>query len=167
MSSINSIYFKNFMATATIVLVSFLLIGIAFVFIGGNFVINDARANMAANANEIIRITSAIEDAGDLESWDIRMTISMLSQGTGNHIFLCDAKGHVVSCSDKQLACQHMGTTLPQTALELMEQEEGLNQLTDLQNLIRVQTYCRLIKNQNLRIADHCLSNTDSLTVPF
>lgn len=128
----NSIYFKNFMATATIVLVSFLLIGIAFVFIGSNFVINDARANMVANAAEIIRITSAIEDDADLEGWDIRMTISMLSQGTGNHIFLCDAKGHVVSCSDKQLACMHMGTEIPQSTREVLELEGGLDQLTDL-----------------------------------
>ena len=128
----NSIYFKNFMATAAIVLVSFLLIGIAFVFIGSNFVINDARANMASNAAEIIHITSAFQNEGDLENWDIRMTLSMLSQSTGNHIFLCDAKGHVVSCSDKQLACAHMGTGIPKSILETLEREGSLNQLTDL-----------------------------------
>ena len=137
----NSIYFKNFMATATIVLVSFLLIGIAFVFIGSNFVINDARANMAANAAEIIRLTSSIEDDGGLESWDIRMTLSMLSQGTGNHIFLCDTKGRVVSCSDKQLACAHMGTAIPESAMDIMEREGELNQLTDMEGYFEDTAY--------------------------
>ncbi len=131
-SSINSIYFKNFMATATIVLVSFLLIGIAFVFIGSSFVINDARDNMKANTAEIIRITSGVKDEADLESWDIRMTVSMLSQGTGNHILLCDGRGRVLSCSDKQLACPHMGSQIPEDYLQLLDQEGDLNQLTDL-----------------------------------
>ena len=89
----NSIYFKNFMATATIVLISFMMIGIAFVFIGSHFVINDARESMAANAEEVSRIASAVSEESELESWDIRMTISMLAQGTGSHIMLCDAQG--------------------------------------------------------------------------
>ena len=119
------------MATATIVLVSFLLIGIAFVFIGGGFVISDARENMAANAQEISRIAAAVTGEAELESWDIRMTISMLSQGTGNHIFLCDTNGYVVSCSDKQLACPHMGVQIAEDYLHMMNREGGINQLTE------------------------------------
>ena len=128
----NSIYFKNFMATATIVLVSFMMIGIAFVFIGSHFVINDARENMAANAEEVSRIASAVSEESELESWDIRMTISMLAQGTGNHIMLCDTQGYVVSCSDQQLACPHMGTQIPQSYLEHIRQEGNMNQLSDV-----------------------------------
>ena len=137
----NSIYFKNFMATATIVLVTFLLIGIAFVFIGTGFVINDARTNMAANAAEISRTAAAVTNESELESWDIRMTISMLSQGTGNHIFLCDPNGYVVSCSDKQLACPHMGTRLSDEYLVLIEQDSGINQLTDLDGFYENTSY--------------------------
>ena len=137
----NSIYFKNFMGTATIVLISFLLIGIAFVFIGSNFVINDARTNMAANAAEINRIASAVTDEAELESWDIRMTISMLSQGTGNHIFLCNDDGYVVSCSDKQLACPHMGMQIAEEYLHMMEQNGSINQLTDLDGLYENTSY--------------------------
>ena len=128
----NSIYFKNFMATATIVLVSFLMIGVAFVFIGSHFVINDARENMEANAEEVSRITSAVTEESELESWDIRMTLSMLAQGTGNHIMLCDAQGYVVSCSDRQLACPHMGTQMPQNYLDHIHQVGTMNQLSDV-----------------------------------
>ena len=129
------------MATATIVLVSFLLIGIAFVFIGTSFVINDARSNMVANAEEISRIAAAVTDDEELQSWDIRMTISMLSQGTGNHIFLCDSNGYVVSCSDKQLACPHMGMQVSVEYLQLLAEEGGMNQLTDLEGFYENTSY--------------------------
>ena len=150
----NSIYFKNFMGTATIVLISFLMIGIAFVFIGSSFVINDARTNMAANASEINRIASAVTDEAELESWDIRMTISMLSQGTGNHIFLCNDDGYVVSCSDKQLACPHMGVRIAEDYLRMMEQEGGINQLTDLDGFYENTSY---VVGERVVIADGTL----------
>ena len=128
----NSIYFKNFMATATIVLISFLLLGIAFVGMGSHFVITDARENMAANAEEISRVAFAVSDELDLSGWDIRMTISMLSQGTGNHIFLCNEQGYVVSCSDMELACEHIGRKIPDSYLNVINSTGSMNQLTDL-----------------------------------
>ena len=54
----NSIYFKNFMAMAVIVLTSFLIVGVSFVFILRYFVMNDARENMVANAEQISRNAS-------------------------------------------------------------------------------------------------------------
>lgn len=130
--SMNSIYFKNFMATATIVLISFMLLGIAFVGMGIHFVITDARDNMAANAAEISRSASALSDEKELSGWDTRMTISMLSQGTGNHIFLCDERGYVISCSDLDLACEHIGRKIPASYLNSIKVNGNMNQLTDL-----------------------------------
>lgn len=128
----NSIYFKNFMATATIVLVSFLLIGIAFVIIGSDFVVSELQENMAANAEEVSRIAAAVSEESALESWDIRMNISMLAKGTGNHILLCDEGGFVVSCSDEQLACHHIGSKVPESYLRLVETEGSMNQMTSM-----------------------------------
>ena len=93
----NSIYFKNFMAMAVIVLTSFLIVGVSFVFILRYFVMNDARENMVANAEQISRNAAAMTDVDELEDWDTRMSISMLSEATGNHIFLCDKNGVVIS----------------------------------------------------------------------
>ena len=120
------------MATATIVLVSFLLLGIAFVFIGSSFVIDDARDNMTANAEEISRIASAVSGESGLENWDIRMTISMLSKGTGTHIFLCDGQGYVVSCSDMELACGHIGRKVADTVLLQICTDGSMNHMSDL-----------------------------------
>lgn len=137
----NSIYFKNFMATATIVLVSFLMIGVAFVFIGSDFVITDARENLAANAQEVSRVASAVSEEAELESWDIRMTISMLGQGTGSHIFLCDHQGYVVSCSDRELVCKHIGCKVPDGYLNLVKADGYLNQLTSMDGLLDTTSY--------------------------
>ena len=129
---VNSIYFKNFMATATVVLTSFLIVGVAFVFIFRYFVIADAGDNMVANADEISRAAAAMTDEEGLDGWDMRMTISMLSQGTGNHIFLCDENGLVISCSDMSLACEHIGKQIAPVYLNTALTAGKMNQLTDL-----------------------------------
>ena len=163
----NSIYFKNFMATATIVLVSFMLIGIAFVFIGSHFVITDARENMAANAEEVCRVASAVTEESELESWDIRMTLSMLSQGTGNHIFLCDARGYVVSCCDRQLACEHLGTRIPESYLNLLRRDGYMNQMTDLDGYFANTSYVigQQIVHNDGEVIGYAVVSKDATTI--
>ena len=129
---LNSIYFKNFMAMAVIVLTSFLIVGVSFVFILRYFVMNDARENMVANAEQISRNAAAMTDVDELEDWDTRMSISMLSEATGNHIFLCDKDGVVISCSDKSLGCGHIGKQIPKTYIAAVNSNGQLEQLTDL-----------------------------------
>ena len=129
---LNSIYFKNFMARAVIVLTSFLIVGVSFVFILRYFVMNDARENMVANAEQISRNAAAMTDVDELEDWDTRMSISMLSEATGNHIFLCDKNGVVISCSDKSLGCGHIGKQIPRTYIAAINSNGQLEQLTDL-----------------------------------
>ena len=84
-----SIYFKNFAATAAMVMASFLILGAAFVFLGRSYVINNYRESMEANADEVCRSAQALTREGALNDWSLRMTLSTLSQITGNHIFLC------------------------------------------------------------------------------
>ena len=49
------------------------------------------------------------------------------------------------------------GMILPQLA----------DQITDLDDLFRIQTYRGLIQNDNLRVAKDCLRQSDSLSVTF
>ena len=104
-----SIYFKNFAATAAMVVLSFFILSMAFVFLGRNYVINNYRNSMQANAEEVRHNAQVMARDGMLNDWGLRMTISSLSQITGNHIFLCDTSGTVVSCSDMYIACDHIG----------------------------------------------------------
>lgn len=147
----NSIYFKNFVATATVVLVSFLIVGIAFVFMGRYFVMADAKNNMMANAEEIVHTAEVLFDGEELDGWDLRMTLSMLSQGTGNHIFLCEEDGLVVSCSDMDLACEHIGRSIPTSYLLAVAGDEGEGMLTDLNGFYESS---RVVVGEPLRSGD-------------
>ena len=75
-----SIYFKNFAATAAMVLFSFLILGTAFVFLGRSYVISEYRGNMVSNAEEVSHAAQALVRSGELTSWDLRMVISTLAQ---------------------------------------------------------------------------------------
>ena len=112
-----SIYFKNFAATAAMVLFSFLILGTAFVFLGRSYVISEYRGNMVSNAEEVSHAAQALVRSGELTSWDLRMVISTLAQSTGNHIFITDTDGTVVSCSCRNIACEHLGRTLTGSAM--------------------------------------------------
>ena len=56
----SSIYFKNFISTAALVIVSFLMLGIAFLFFGRNYLINEYRDSMDRNADEVVRAAAAL-----------------------------------------------------------------------------------------------------------
>lgn len=115
-----SIYLRNFFATATLVFASFLLISLAFVFITRSYIISEYRDDMQAGANEIARVSAAVAKDDSLESWALGMVLSSLSNSTGNHIFVTDAGGTIVSCSDKAPVCRHIGMQIsPVTVAEI------------------------------------------------
>ena len=127
-----SIYFKNFAATAAMVMASFLILGAAFVFLGRSYVINNYRESMEANADEVCRSAQALTREGALNDWSLRMTLSTLSQITGNHIFLCGQDGIVVSCSDMNIACAHLGKAIDSAVFTTLHGGGTFNQVSTL-----------------------------------
>ena len=127
-----SIYFKNFTATAAMVVLSFFILGLAFVFLGRSYVINNYRNGMQANAEEVRHNAQAMVHDGSLTDWGLRMTISSLSQITGNHIFLCDTNGTVVSCSDMNIACVHIGQQIGGTELVTLARGQMVDEVSTL-----------------------------------
>ena len=57
----------------------------------------------------------------------------------------------------QNMGAKDHGMILPQLA----------DQITDLDDLFRIQTYRGLIQNDNLRVAKDCLRQSDSLSVTF
>ena len=123
-----SIYFKNFAATAAMVLFSFLILGTAFVFLGRSYVISEYRGNMVSNAEEVSHAAQALVRSGELTSWDLRTP----AQSAGNHIFITDTDGTVVSCSCRNIACEHLGRTLTGSAMTQLRSDGKLNLITSL-----------------------------------
>jgi len=129
----NSIYFKNFLISAVLVIFCFLIVGTAFVVLGRGFLISDKRETMSANARELALVAQTLSQEEDaLSSWELRMYLTSVAHITGNHIFLTDAEGTVISCSDREMICAHMGRQIGSQSLILLRTNGELNTLTDL-----------------------------------
>ncbi len=104
-----SIYLRNFAATAALVTICFLVIGFSFFGIGRTYLLEEYRSKMESCANEAARVAAAVSKKEGLSGWTLSMNLSTLGNSTGNHVFITDQGGTVVSCSDKSMRCEHKG----------------------------------------------------------
>ena len=131
----SSLYFKNFIVTASLVIFSFLMLATAFMFLGRNYVVNENRDEMNDNADEIVHTALALSDTdGNINSWELRLVISSMSKSSNNHIFITDSSGTVVLCSDRELVCKHIGSTITQYVMTQLQEDGSIDQLTSLED---------------------------------
>ena len=135
-----SIYARNFMATAAMVFVCFLVVSLSFVGIGRSYVIREYRQNMEVSAREISRTAYAISKTDSLNSWVLSMTLSTIAQSTGDHVFITDEDGVIVTCSDRAPICEHLGVQIPEEILE-QAKSVSLQGLSDLGGLYKARRY--------------------------
>ena len=114
------------------VMFSFLILGTAFVFLGRSYVISEYRDNMVSNAEEVSHAAQALVRDGELSNWDLRMVISTLAQSTGNHIFITDTDGTIVSCSCRNISCEHLGRSVGSAQLTQLRSDGKFNLITNL-----------------------------------
>ncbi len=136
-----SIYLRNFLATALMVSVCFLIIALSFVGIGRNVVISRYREDMVNSAQEVARTASAIAQSDSLTSWVLGMSISAVANATGNHVFITNPEGLIISCSDRAPICAHMGQTIPGDVIEQLTKLGSYDTLSDLGGLYKAGRY--------------------------
>jgi len=114
----NSIYFRIFIATALIVLLSFSLLGGLSMIIKKRRAMADKRAMMTSALSETARYitTQYLYYAVNLDDLDLNMWLTMTSGVTGFDLLVTDANGVVESCSDKYLV--NLGKIVPDTLLQ-------------------------------------------------
>lgn len=105
-------YVKNFMFATGLIILSFIILGSLFLGIGRSIMISERKADLKSNITELAKLSSAYSNYGDLSGWNFRIVLSTLAQSTGNHSFICDENGVVISCSDTELSCPHIGVTI-------------------------------------------------------
>lgn len=130
-----SIYLRNFVATATMVSICFLIVAVAFVGIGRSYIIDEYRDNMENSAGEVAHIASAMAQNDGLNSWALGMNLSSISNSTGNHIFITDEGGLVVSCSDRTMICEHIGKQLSENVMLQLRTNGHIDQITNLDGM--------------------------------
>ena len=111
-----SIYYRNFLATALILLLSFLILGAVFTTWSYRIVMNEQRKGLSSTADDVAEIVSAYCTETEPDSFEIRMFISSAARSSNCHIMLADLDGTVISCSDMDVQCEHMGKRLPSDA---------------------------------------------------
>ena len=136
-----SIYLRNFVATALLVTICFLVISFAFVGIGRQYLINEYQDKMDTCAEEVSRIAAAVSRSEGLSSWMLSMNLSALSNSTGNHIFITDSEGMIVSCSDRAMGCDHLGRRVGGAFFELLAREGERQDVCNLDGIYPADRY--------------------------
>ena len=116
-----SIFIKNFATTALVLTFCFLLLAVSFIGIGRTYLIEDYRRDMMNCANEVSRTASATARMSSLSDWSLGMAISTIAGSTGNHIFITDSDGVIITCSDRYPLCEHLGRQISEQIISLME----------------------------------------------
>ena len=96
---------------------SLLLVAVSIFLLGRNYIVEDYNANMRGSADEVAHLASAVAEDDSLNSWMLGMNLSSISKATGNHIFVADENGVVVSCCDELPMCSHLGKAIPEDIL--------------------------------------------------
>ena len=112
-----TIFFRNFFSTAAIVFVSFVMLGAVFASLSYRYMYNSRRDEMSHMAQEATNNVSALSSMWTIDSLEIKMMLTMMSNMSGNNILLTDTSGIVVSCSDNYINCMHMGKQVPTNVL--------------------------------------------------
>ena len=128
----NSIYFRIFIATALIVLLSFSILGGLSTAISYRRIMADKRAMMISTLNETARYitTQHLHYAVNLDDLDLNMWLTMTSGVTGFDLLVTNADGIVESCSDKSLI--NLGKLVPESMLLLVKSDDNTVMLSTL-----------------------------------
>ena len=130
-----SFYFKNFIFVAGLVMLSFIILGASFVLFGRNYMLRERQESITENAIEVSRLASAYSQDGTLTDWDFRIVLSSIAQSTGNHCFVARSDGTILTCSDSELRCRHIGQHISQDVLTALETSGYYTALTQLGGL--------------------------------
>ena len=125
-----SIYLRNFMAVALMVLVCFLILISSFFSICRNYIVSEYRVDMENSARELARVANAMGQTESLSGWSLRMSLSSISNATGNHVFVTDKNGVVVNCSDRAPVCEHMGMVIDPEIIKVIDAKGEFDQMS-------------------------------------
>ncbi|MBQ3403907.1 MAG: HAMP domain-containing histidine kinase [Oscillospiraceae bacterium] len=161
MSRKMSLYSSNRITVVSILLISFLILGIVFLLLGYRVVINDKRDQMNVMADEAELLVSAYVNSSQLDDLELRMGITSLARASGFHIILCNSDGTVVNCSDKEINCQHIGMRLdPEMIISTISKSGKANTITDMGGLYTEKRYVKslvLAVGNNLEIRGYII----------
>ena len=130
-----SYYFKNYIYTALLMLLCFTVLGASFIAVGHSLTMRERRQTVENNAQEVAHLTEAYVRSGRISDIELSMMLSSFTQISGNRCFLCSSDGIVVSCSDMNIYCEHMGRQVDSACLSALQSTGRYSAQTSLGGL--------------------------------
>jgi len=131
----HSIYFRNFLATALIVLISFSLLGGLSTAWSYRRTMSGKREAMLSTLQETSRYvtTQYVFWNVELSDLSLSMWLALASGISGYDLLVADSEGVVGACSERDL--RHLGKRIPETILRIAENNIGVVMLSNLGQL--------------------------------
>ncbi|MCL2589127.1 MAG: HAMP domain-containing histidine kinase [Oscillospiraceae bacterium] len=128
----NSVYLKNTLLLAGLVVLSFFVFLVSFAIILRNQTIADQRAGLEANASSIVDMYNYVSNFNPNREEDHEMINLVVSIVTlpHNRMLVTDSHGVVIACSEPYYFCQHLGLVLPTGFQQLVDQQGSLSVLS-------------------------------------
>jgi len=136
-----SILARNYLATIAVFLVGIMLFALAFSGFSYRHIIEDKCSTILSTAQVVANTVGAKSIETELNDWDLRMTISTISEAAGTHISICDTEGTVLSCSDNNVFCSHIGGSLPLQTVSNLAANSSTCLRTDMNSYFSVEKY--------------------------
>ena len=138
-----SIYIKNFLTTALIILLSFVILGGMFFAWSYRLISNERRESMSDTAGEAVRYIAAqsLYSGFDLTGLDTRMQLSLLSSISGFDMLITNVSGQVITSADKGLSSPYIGKTVSQDAISALAAGSEYAKTTTLGNIFPDKRY--------------------------
>ncbi len=137
----NRLFLKYFLSTFMLFLLAILLFALAFSGFSYRYVLSEKRETICTTARVAANTVAARSMDGSLGDWEQRMLISSLAEASGTHVVVCDEEARVLSCSDGDAFCEHLGVQLPLQRLARLAGVEGSSVLTDLDGFYPAKRY--------------------------
>ena len=121
-----SLYWQQFMLTAGLLLLTMVLLGVAFYAVSYNYAINENRDEMRNHANLVGHFSRdyLLGDSQNIgEQEDLRSMAGVAAEMSDVHFLICDAGGHVLLTSDEELVGRVV--TLSDEVVRQISQEGG------------------------------------------
>ena len=140
----NSFYKRQFVMMAGVIMISFALLGTAFITLSYQYTIREKRESMSRNADYIAAFTANMRANSrlDIRNELYQAYIASLAQISDAVVVLSDTEGQVLLTTDgSTVNMGHSGLYLPQTVLGALESGGGFTGLTDLSGLFPDERY--------------------------
>ena len=88
-----SIFRRNLVLSGGMVLLSMIILGIAFSVISYSIVIRDKLNTLRSTATVVAELNMAVQETAEVDAWQLSLPTTAISRATNTHIFLCDESG--------------------------------------------------------------------------